>query len=302
MYNRSIKIAFVETLDGEGSKNNAVSYLEFFASHEEKKEKDIALFSKEEIIEVLENSGIYNAATLRNYISCLRSYRLWYNDNIDHSEISFLKRSLLDEIDFESALVRNIFFSPEELLKKINDGSYLIGKSYIPTLILNWHGLSTEEALQILKSDISFTSKGLFISTGKRKIKIIHPEFCRILKEFYDLEFIDIMGAGGKIIKQEENSVYFLRRFVSPSKPTCNSPMKRSTLNICKFLDRLSEQGKPVNSQIVKLSGEMYELYLSDKKGKDLTKCIQERNPGIASTQIMNKLKTYDVYLKAVGS
>ena len=89
LYNEDIKYQYIEYLMSQGLKTDQAIYISqvqslfnIVAKEEEKLQKDVGEFSKEEIIQAFMSGKKRSARTLYTYCNKIRKYCLWYNQFI----------------------------------------------------------------------------------------------------------------------------------------------------------------------------------------------------------------------------
>lgn len=302
MYNPDIKLAFIDETYKVSTKPKIVGIFDSLEEHEATLDKDIAMFTKEELIWGFENSEIFNVATLKNWISIIRAYKIWYNDNVEKCQIAWLKQNFTQEIDLTAVMKKSLYYSIEELLEDIDDDSHLEGLYYNALFILNWYGIDRKEAATIKKRDLSlsFDGKALLINLKDRSVSIENQRCIQIIQEFANLRCYDKQFARNTIKRYEKNDVYLLRRFSKDGAEDIPTPLTSSATYNPQVHSKYKKGKKNFSVAIILLSGQMNRLYQVELEGGDVFEAVKAENPSMNLTKIKARLEVFDVYKKTL--
>lgn len=190
MYNQEIKEKYLAGIESESTQNQAISVLGRIGKYEDRYEKDVAFFNKEEVEQFL-LSGRGSVRTRYNASAIIRNYVLWYYKNIEGVEKNDLWKFSTKEIEEKMSSAEDN--TSDLLTKDFVDYIVSLQENPVNKLIIYslYHGISgislvelatltqesilSENELQLLDFD------GEFLVTG-RKIQV--PEYLiQILKQ-----------------------------------------------------------------------------------------------------------------------
>lgn len=299
MYNGECKQAYLDTLPRGSGLKNIRSYFEVVQESEEEKEKDIAEFSKEEIIEFYENSSYCNFSYIVERIFTLRNYRIWYNDNVDHCEISFLKHDLLKEIDVKKIIKRNMYNSFEHMLDVVESTPDVYDIRDVVLYILAWYQFKISDSVLIEKKDITFDGSEATICFNGETTVIKNERAVKILKHYHEMRSMNVQFLRNSAIYYQQNDVYYIRSF--KKKPSdVAKPLTVSTIR-----QRTKDRARAMNVRLIDidnviLSGEFVKMRESIQAGADIAEHIKSLYPTITPKRLSARIQFFEQYEQAM--
>ena len=295
MYNEEYKLSFLASTEVVAGEKNIKSFFKQVEEAENEKQKDIAAFSKEELIDYFEHSGLFNPSSVVERLRFLRRYRIWYNDHVGHCEISYLPDAVINAIDFRACIEEYFFFDPDELLDTLEDQSDIYYLTDICTYILAWHQIELSKAVKLKKTDFSFSSHEATIHVNDKIVQITHQRSVDILKHYHAIDSIIRQFAVNQSVYVEDNNVYFIRAFkAEPSGKV--APMETAAVR-----QRCKDRAKLRNSRLIDYrnvaqSGEMFKLFQAKQNGEDIIALLQKMHPSFSKSKIKNRVQLYNQY------
>lgn len=299
MYNFDIKDNFLRTI---GTKKEMQNYKSLFNSVEFAEidlDKDVAMFSNEELARYFEEIDYCNISSIKARLGCVRNYSFWYNDNVDRCPVILDEDDVISLIDFSSVHAKNLFYSIEEILSAVDKDKHTAGDLHAPIFILGWYGLGLKECYAIKQDEISTNNRGhLKIKSGKKVITVDNKRCVDIIKEYQNTKFFK-RSPKSSITYYEANDVYLFRRYetdeVGVVEPINNNLFHPVRAGYDKTVD-----GKRIAFQEICLSGEMYRIHKNVQAGMNIETAVRKENPGFASNRLDDRKRVYERYVKSL--
>lgn len=299
MYNFDIKEKFLRTV---GSKKEMQNYKSLFNSVESMEidlDKDVAMFSNEELAKYFEEIDYCNISSIKARLGCIRNYSLWFNDNAGHCPVLLDDDDVIALIDFSSLHTKNLFYSIEEILSAVDKDKHTSGDLHAPIFILGWYGFELKECYAIKQDEMSINSKGhLKIKSGKKTVVVDNKRCVDIIREYKETKFYK-RSPKSSITRYEANDIYLFRRYEADGaeevKPINNNLFYPVRAGYDKTTD-----GKRIAFQEIHLSGEMYRIHKNVQAGMTIEAAVKKENPGFASNRLDDRKKIYERYIKAL--
>lgn len=301
VYNFDTKEKFIDSLSVKTTKKFAKDFFRFSEQKEEELDKDCALFTNEEIVEVLEESVVYNPRSLASIIAAVREYKIWYNDNVDHCETSRLTTKLANEVSIERIVSSKLFMSLDDLLDEVDDGSYRVGYHHVIAFILRWYGFTVSAACQVKKKDVTFSKGNVKISKDDKVVTIDNRRAADILMEYYSLRTIEKSFDVNDITYVEDNDIYLIRPFSNPDRINIRGAKEKPYTQyaimsqIRNFNDK---RDRKVSLETVELSGDLYFIYDLCQTGMTIEEAIKLKNGYARQEDIACKKVLLEAYAK----
>ena len=298
MYNEDHKKAYLDTLKPSPGKKNIESFMNCVAEAEESLNKDIAQFTKDELISYYSQAEFCNPSYVVEQLKILRKYRIWYNENVEHCVISVVSSDLADEIDSSEAIKKNLFFSLDELIDTLEDLSDIYDLTDICSYILSWYQVKLNKSVELKKTDVRDDGDLVSIHLHDRVLKISHVRAAGLIKKYRDTVVMEREFTANKGDYEENNSVYFIRSFKKePSKKA--APVSASAIQ-----QRRNDRAKmfgisDIDYRNVMLSGELCMVSDAVKNGFDPKDALRKIHPKFENNKIEDRYHLYVQFEKA---
>lgn len=295
MYNEELKKDYLN--NGIGSKNvvDFCAVANAAANMEAEFGRDLAYFTREEVIQLINGLELTNPLTVKGYLSAIRNYQMVCSDNTELADNPIRK----EEIDIVSGIRKCFYASYHDLVCAMEKVTSLTdGYPEPAALTLAWLGLSILEALE-LKSENVDLMNGVIARYPQRDIVFgsDESEALKVLRTYANTsKSYRTRNCTYEVYKQENNP-YFLHTMVSKSsidKP--GKPIGRN--NLTGGYSKMSQKAKELGfdfgfaySDILR-SGELYRLYVAEQNGLAVTSKINEER---VCSMISGKMPYYEL-------
>ena len=291
--NADIKKKFLDESSYDEKKHSRACKLFVRISlYEKEKGKDISLFEKEELLDVIQEQEFNKKTQVTEFFGVISKYSKWrkteglpVGDAFFGSERISPKNIILDNVNREG-----LIYSSKELARKIREEENEPGSLGGAILCLSWLGFTYEEMLLIKDKDVKINGDHGFV-LGIR----IPDELIPIVKDYIEADQKGVVtGFGtGKIVKREESD-FFLKRWLT------RKNMGERNAN---FLANNMREFSMTHREVRK-SGILHRLYAKEKAEGDITESdIEEafnltRTPQSAKTTDYLVRQNMDIYIR----
>lgn len=295
MYNKEAKEKY---LNGEiGSKNagdfRAVANAS--ANMEAQFDRDLAYFTREEVIQLINSLELTNPLTVKGYLSAIRNYQIMCSNDTELADNPISK----EEIDIVSGIKKCFYDSYHSVKCSLEKGmSFTDGYAEPAALTLAWLGISFPEACTLQTNQVDLMN-GVIARYPKRDIVFGNdePEALKTLRTYANTSKSYRTRNCTYEVYQPKNNPYFLHAMVSKgSIDKVAKPITRSNLtsSFAKLMMKVKEQGDNVNYSYADVlrSGELYRLYVAEKNGLAVTSKINEER---VCSMISGKMPYYEL-------
>lgn len=296
MYNEAEKIKYVEQFSSKDSKNEFVRVFKAAEPFEDKLEKDLAEFHRDEIIEFANTLELTNPLTAKKYLSRIRQYQRDINPNLTDNERPVTK----DDIDIVSAIRRHFFKSFSDVIAEVQKVRPL-NAGYPEPVILTfaWLGFEAKDIGGIKKEDVNLISGHIKVKDNPFSKEIeLDDDMLEILRSFDGITTA-YRDTKGSFMVHAENSPYFLKRMLrADSKKQTATPKMFTGRDVTKFINDLQKTAAANQGQIyltytdVQRSGQFHKVYQVEQTGIDV--CDYKRANILCSITNTSQTHFYD--------
>lgn len=210
MYNEKIKNEYLSVLPRTTAKTHK-SYFSKVEPYENKLQKDIVFFSKEEFAETVHSiKGISLGSSLYNFVGCFKKYGKWYSENytfIDYQSVFTVDYLQIAPFYYTSSLE---LISDIDLVVKDKIKEYEIPSSVISiyldelrmkydiavgVILLSWVGLTVKEIIDLKSENILQKENKIFIESRNDSISV----------DSHTMRILTKMKMGSSYAKIEKN-------------------------------------------------------------------------------------------------
>lgn len=244
MYNADTKLRYMATIYDKMYKSICCGIFGKVCKFEDAVGKDVAEFSNDEILNMLQQLEFISYQSVRSYLIHLRAYSEWYfilNGIDTEPGVNAISTR---EVDISDGISKSLLSSPEELALWIeNMGLIQTLDPLAPLLCLVWYGISADDAKHLRDVDIDQRGK------------------VRVWKATYQIEppLLGIVMRYMAGIKDESDSELLI-------KPTRYADRKTNEIvlrNVVTGLSRMCEKNpdvKAITIKAVATSGKLYRM------------------------------------------
>lgn len=253
-YNTDKKLSFLNTL--KTNHDRAVYVLQAVAKLEEKYDKDLAQFTKEEIEAWLNQSCGNKAQAVRSAAAILKRYISWCNEN---GETTCVDPKCKFSIDTSARLQENMFSSPKHLQRIMDQAFHPIEENtvdcvYRAYLWLVYATMPEKETVDVLVSEVDL--ENLIVEHNGRSYEI-YREALPVFRQL--VQHQDIRIRTGKNLLPKANTDFLLRTVRAAH------PEAISVRNVA--IKKLDAIGVKTGYKSVRWSGIFYQIYESERAG-----------------------------------
>lgn len=197
MYNEKIKNEYLSTLPHTTAKTHK-SYFSKMEPFEQKMQKDIVFFTKEEFAETIYNvKGISLGSSLYNLVGSLKKYGKWYSENyapidyeslfmVDYLQITpfYYKTSLELISDIDLVMKDKImeYGIPSNVITAYLDEIRMKYDIAIGIILLSWCGLTVNEIINLKSDNVLQKENKIYVEERNETITVDDPTM-RILNK-----------------------------------------------------------------------------------------------------------------------
>lgn len=299
LFNLDIKQKYLENNHGKAKIRDCGSFFASIAYLEWELNKDVAMFSAEELARFFAENNYYNITTIRTKISDLRNYRFWYNDNVDRCIVRFDEDEIISRINLEEIQSKNLFFSIEEILQSVDRDLHRNGDINAQIFILGWYGLDKKQCFNLKKTDVTEGKNGeVIVRTPDKTIVVAHRRCAEILKEYGATREFVRTGQKNKTIFRQSNDVYYFRNYYAQKVPTEVKPMEGGSFHPIRSGLVWSADGKRLAFQEVQFSGSLFRIHQDVKSGMAVEEAVKKEYPDYVPWRIQGRIQSYELYAK----
>lgn len=295
MYNEKLKKDYLN--NGIGSKN-AVDFravANAAANMEAQFDRDLAYFTREEVIQLINSLELTNPLTVKGNLSAIRNYQIAYSSNTELEDNPIRK----EEIDIVSAIRKRFYASYHDLVCAMEKVTSLTdGYPEPAALTLAWLGIPFSEACALQTNQVDLLN-GVIARYPQRDIVFgsDEPEVLKVLRAYANTSKSYRTRNCTYEVYQPKNNPYFLHAMVSKgsidkvAKPIAQSNL---TSSFAKLVVKLKAQNDSANYNYTDVlrSGELYRLYVAEKNGLAVTSKINEER---VCSMISGKMPYYEL-------
>ena len=244
MYNADTKLRYMATIHDKTYKSICCGIFGKVCKFEDAADKDVAEFSSDEILDMLQQLEFISYQSVRSYLIHLRAYSEWYCILNEIDAVPGVNAVSTREIDISDGISKSLLSSPEELALWIeNMGLIQTLDPLAPLLCLVWYGISADDAKHLRDVDIDQRGK------------------VRVWKATYQIE-PPLLGIAMRYmtgIKEESDSELLI-------KPTKYADRKTNEIvlrNVVTGLSRMCEKNqdmKAITIKAVATSGKLHRM------------------------------------------
>jgi hypothetical protein len=295
MYNEELKKDYLN--NGIGSKNvvDFRAVANAAANMETEFDRDLAYFTREEVIQLINSLELTNPLTVKGYLSAIRNYQMVYSSNTELDENPIRK----EEIDIVSGIKKCFYDSYHSLKCSLEKGmSFTDGYAEPAALTLAWIGIPFYEACRLQTSQVDLMN-GVIARYPQRDIVFGNdePEALKILRAYANTSKSYRTRNCTYEVYQPKNNPYFLHAMVSKgsidkvAKPIAQSNL---TSSFAKLAVKVKEQNDSVNYNYTDIlrSGELHRIYVAEQNGLAVTSKINEER---VCSMISGKMPYYEL-------
>ena len=244
MYNADIKLRYMATIYDKTYKSICCGIFGKVRKFEDAAGKDVAEFSRDEILDMLQQFEFISYQSVRSYLIHLRAYSEWYCILNEIDAVPGVNAISTREVDISDGISKSLLSSPEELALWIeNMGLVQALDPLAPLLCLVWYGISADDAKHLRDVDIGQRGK------------------VRVWKATYQIEppLIGIVMRYMTGVKDESDSELLI-------KPTKYADRKTNEIvlrNVVTGLSRMCEKNpdmKAITIKAVATSGKLHRM------------------------------------------
>lgn len=212
MYNENVKMAFIDTLP----KNGKNEFAALFALTEERETaygKDVAEFSREEYIAMVNELGYSQYESVNGAIVKLKRYKKWYAKEYQ-KDFSFLDFEFgVRDIDLSKRFREQLIYKFDLIINVPPDYKPSNGCVALPFLVFTYYGIDSTDIIKLDHEDVVFSSDFVIVHCNGTKIKITDPTAVKILRDFD--QFTEGENYAGANIKRVDTPrfLYKTKRF-----------------------------------------------------------------------------------------
>ena len=287
-YNELIKKKYLENSQ-ENNANYADKLFSFYAGIEEEFGKDLAVFSKEEIIDTY--SKISSLSTLRRYQSVLRNYTSFYLSETHNQENQNEYDNILDDelVQIIKSNANNrMYISKWQLMEILEDLPNAVDKFLVLALYEGIKGDNFEDIIMMKMSDINERNNTIKLYSGNT-IKV-SSTLVLLAQEAYSQKYYKGMQSSftisSKPVTLDKNEYVF--RVRANSKLTDNDTEKKAA----RVYQRLLAIKKYLGNNDFSLSRIMKSGYVYELKK------IKSQFPECAWEDMLEKPGVYDLTIR----
>lgn len=284
MHNNDMKNFYISSLTSRQAAQEFKAIANAAEPFELRLQKDLSLFERSEIINLVNSFESTNPESIRGYLCSIRNYQIACR-TLPPSVIKPINKG---EIDIASAIHKKFYTSFGEVLSEIEKGCPIDeGFSEPAALALAWLGVPFKEAVQLKSEQIDLLngilrreSKPLMYFRGDE------PAALRVLRLYRNTAKAYRIKNTAYEVFEPKNNPYFLRALVSKgAKEKAAVPLRVSsfTHNFQMMSRRAKEKGfdcQFVYADIMR-SGELRRIYRLEKSGTDV--CSRLNMPQVLS-------------------
>lgn len=244
MYNADTKLRYMATIYDKTYKSICCGIFGKVCKFEDAAGKDVAEFSSDEILDMLQQLEFISYQSVRSYLIHLRAYSEWYCILNEMDAVPGVNAISTREVDISDGISKSLLSSPEELALWIESMELIQALDPLaPLLCLVWYGISADDAKHLRDVDIDQRGK------------------VRVWKATYQIEppLLGIVMRYMAGIKEESDSELLI-------KPTRYADRKTNEIvlrNIVTGLNRMCEknpEAKAITIKAVATSGKLYRM------------------------------------------
>lgn len=297
MYNEAEKLQYVEHIAGKDSKNEFVRVFKTATPFEEKLEKDLADFHRDEIIGFINELELTNPLTAKKYLSRIRQYQRDVNPTLTDNERPVTK----DDIDIASAIRKHFFKSYSDMIAELQKVRPLNAGYPEPAILtFAWLGFEANDIGKLKKEDVNLLSGYVKVQDNPFAQQIeLDDEMLEVLRSF-DGVTTAYRDTKGTFMVHAEDSPYFLRRMLrTDSKKKTSNPKMFTGRDVTKFINDLQKAATANQEQIgltytdVQRSGQFHKVYQIEQSGIDV--CDYKRADILCSLTNTSETHFYDI-------
>lgn len=244
MHNADIKLRYMATIYDKTYKSICCGIFGKVCKFEDAAGKDVAEFSSDEILDMLQQLEFISYQSVRSYLIHLRAYSEWYCILNEIDAVPGVNAISTREVDISDGISKSLLSSAEELALWIESMGLIQTLDPIaPLLCLVWYGISADDAKHLRDVDIDQHGK------------------VRVWKATYQIEppLLGIVMRYMAGIKDESDSELLI-------KPTKYADRKTNEIvlrNVVTGLSRMCEKNpdvKAITIKAVATSGKLYRM------------------------------------------
>lgn len=294
MYNPSVKEDYLKC--GAGAKNS--KDFRTVANQSEAMEtcleKDLAFFTRDEVIKLVNSFELTNPTTIKGYLAAIRAYQISSSPRAELTTAPISK----EEIDIVTALKKHFYNSYRSVRDSLEKGVSLVdGYAEPAALTLAWLGVPFSEVC-ILQADHVDLLNGVIARFPNRDIILTEEqEALQVLRMYANTAKSYRTRNTTYEVYQPNNNPYFLHAMVPKGSIDKEAkPMAQSNLTsgFTKMSGKAKESGYDITYVYTDIlrSGELYRIYLAEKSG--LAATIKTNEQRVCS-MISTKMPYYDL-------
>lgn len=272
----SIREEYKKTLTNN-AKNVFVRVSQFAAEYEQKFCKDLAEFSKPEIIEFVNSRSFFRPEPLRVYLNSIRSYQEYCAGANAIVPIVYQ-----EDIDVEEAMRTSLFSTFSEIANLLADA---IGLDQLhvtpPALALAWVGLSIDQTLKLKQNEVDLRN-GVIDLGGKDVFDLTgdNAKALSVLRMYANTSkgYRNQNPANGNFEVSFVESDFFLRPTRTKNSRKKVNCFTRSNLVGSILFDTVNIPNKSFTYADIQFSGELRRAYLKEKSDPNLDFVSRQRS------------------------
>lgn len=255
MYNEKIKIEYLSSLPATTAKTHR-SYFSKIELYENKLQKDIVFFNREEFTEAMHDlKDLSLGNSLYNLIGILRRYGKWYSENytpVDYQSVFtidywgnaplYYKSSveLIDDIDLVIRDKVMEYGIPLDVIAGYLKELRMMYNVAIGVILLSWCGLTIEEIINLKSENVFKEEKSIYVESRKSSFPVDDPTM-------HILSQIKAGGSYAKIDKNTEDSQ-------QQNDYILTTEDFQYTEFFLKKIDKSADYASPVSTKLIDLS------------------------------------------------